>query len=136
MYRDRLEYLAREILPYVDEEHFNMSEWAGDCPNSCGTAACAAGHHALSANGHKQGFKMYIARNSLGEIYDSFIMYKNHEGIDACVLFYDISKDDAFELFDPGCYWGPEREGGNIPAAVVAARIESLLAAESELEPA
>lgn len=136
MNRARLEYLARKILPYVNAEHFDMTMWGGNCPNSCGTAACAAGHHALSKDGQKQGFYMLLDKqlNDFGKEYivGAYIAYQGLEDMDACAAFYDIPYGDACELFDPSYYTASEYNrltySSEISAAAVAARIEALLA--------
>ena len=122
---DRLKYLAREVLPYVEERRYNMKRWA----NKCGTASCAMGYMCVSPRGVRDGLELLrdddscskrlvpcFGRRGLTMIHD----------LDAVAAYFDLPDDIAVWLFveddDTGSWW---RE----TPAETACRIEDVIAA-------
>lgn len=125
----RLAHLARDILPYITEPHWDMENWLyvekqGYCPapiDQCGTVACAFGHYLLDKLGYKK------ANNVL----------RRESGIRIAVREFGIEYNEATWLFTPDEYTEfnvndsvqPEAYcDEDITPAMVASRIEVLLA--------
>lgn len=110
---DKLRELA-VVLEKVQPENFNMGAW-GYCEDEltldvltsvpvmdCGTAACAAGAAACAFEG------LDLIRTGAG---DWDIRAEGPNGPDWCIfgfeaasVFFGISREDAHNLFAPGCY--------------------------------
>ena len=118
MNRRRLEHTAREVLPYLHDDEFEMSVWA------CQTAACAFGSEALSKYGKENG--LTVKRTKDPNEFAGFIRYRGKIGCTAAALYYDISGADASWLFAAWSYTAEI-----VTPVMVAERIESLLACEA-----
>jgi len=112
MNRHRLEHTAREVLPFVEPERFDMTEW------QCGSTACAFGHECLSPFGKENGLRLVMS--APGWFRPTF---DNEDGYKAVVAYYEISQTEARWIFSRLQYESP-----NPRPAEVAERIESLLA--------
>lgn len=119
MNRERLEHTAREVLPYVKDEDFRMAVWA------CQTAACAFGSEALSKYGRKNGLCVMrsASPHERGEVWLGDL-----NGLAAVESYYGIDKTTAFWIVDPNAYDELGWDSDQITPAMVAERIESLLA--------
>ncbi len=113
---DRLKYLAREVLPYVEPEKFDMGVW------HCNTAACAFGHMAMSKRGKTDGLRISI----YGEIEFGGVI-----DIQAAEEYFEIDSDTSVRLFLDSAEHIAGNDWRSLTAADVASKIESLIAAES-----
>ena len=111
MRTDRLKYLAREILPYVKPEKFDMGIW------KCRTAACAFGYMCVSPRGQRDGLSLSAFREP---------KYKGYMEFKAAVVYFEIDSELASWLFTE------QYDNGGSPdePVDVAVRIETLLATE------
>jgi hypothetical protein len=61
--RERLKYLAMEVLPYVSDEEFEQDKWyvRKHGTTECLSEACALGHLAASKRGKTDGWGLYFS---------------------------------------------------------------------------
>ena len=115
MNKERLLRLARDILPNVPEENFDLGTW------KCGTSACAVGWAAADPQFNEEGFK--LDKQSKGPL-ASFIFMPWYEGLggwSAVEKFFGIDFDQAQNLFSDEAY-------GSATKAHVIQRIEEFVA--------
>lgn len=68
--------------------------------NYCGTAACAVGLAASLPEFNKEGLRP----GGIGEACVVLAGVTNESSLDAAIVFFDLSRSDAGELFCPGSY--------------------------------
>ena len=118
MNKERLLRLARDILPNVPEEKFNLKTW------KCGSAACAVGWAASDPQFKKEGFKLYSGLFGPDDNRQVFTpSYGDLGGWSAVEKFFGIDFDHAQYLFSDEAYGSATKEH-------VIQRIEEFVAGE------
>lgn len=116
MNRERLEKAVETLINVEKQElPFNMSRWFTNV--GCGTAACALGHISLQEWANEAGLAPKKSINSTKKTgFDYNVPIFHHEnGCDyiefhAGRMFFDISLQQSYWLFDPQCYLGDFNE--------------------------
>lgn len=122
--RERLLHTARDVLPFIKQEHFDMTEW------KCGSVCCAFGAEADTKYAHERGLRLVYAKRifSMQESNAIPVLVEGEETYDriwAAMQYYGITENVADWLFGPEWYQLPTT------TAIVIHRIEEVLEANS-----
>ena len=108
MNKERLLRLARDILPNVPEENFDLGMW------KCGTSACAVGWAACDPQFNKEGFRLQEFSNHRFQPYYEISECRSWEAVER---FFELRNKDAEYLFSGEayrsaayCYWSATKK--------------------------
>lgn len=98
---DRLAILVMYLTDRVKDKEFDLGDWI------CGSVACALGHACLIPEFQEAGFLpskkpiSTVGGKTGGVIYP---VYQGKTGLEAAVLFFAITYEQATQLFYPSGY--------------------------------
>lgn len=119
---DRLNQLIT-VLKGVDPDTFDLGTWC------CGTAACAVGHACLSQVFIDQGLHLNFSRPCFTVDGDKLMSWT------AVEVFFELTVDQAFNLFSDEAYGGHEDTDDYVPSGATAddviQRIQEFIGSQS-----
>jgi len=118
---ERLELLATALETMPEERKFYMGDWVEETKTKwnekgvmllpeqfCGTAVCAFGHACTMPEFRAEGLS--VRAHILFSGYGGFApAFEDKTGFEAAELFFGLTTDEAWELFDPERYFDSYR---------------------------